>query len=249
MSKKLLFVKNISHEDPGILEELLREHGIPFTAVDLAIHENLPRISDFNALVVLGGPQSANDQTPHILKLISYIEDWLEQNKPFLGICLGMQLLVKACGGRVFASPNKEIGFLDPQGMPYEIELTKDGQKDPLLQELPKVLPVFQLHGETVELPAGINLLGMGRICKNQVVKKEKSVAYGFQCHFELTEAMLRIWQGKDSDLRNIPYEKLLREFTVIQQLYRAQARRIFQNFLEIADFTEFHNPKHLKAH
>ena len=151
IKKTILIVKNITHEGPGLLETVLVKHGIDATYVDLAKGKLFPDPRDYSALVVLGGPQSANDETPSMLLEMRQIERALHVGVPYLGICLGMQTLVKAGGGKVVQSRVKERGFSDNEGEEYRIELTGSGKNDPLFAGLDTSFPVFQLHGETVE--------------------------------------------------------------------------------------------------
>ena len=113
------------------------------------------------------------------------------------GICLGLQTLVKAAGGRIIKSPVRETGFLDPEGSHFTTELTAAGKQDPLFEGLDHSFKVFHLHGETVELTDSITLLSTGKFCRNQIVRVGKN-AYGIQCHFELTPEMLETWMNED---------------------------------------------------
>ena len=124
MKKTILIVKNITHEGPGLLENVLFEYGIASNCVELAAGAVMPDPINYSALVILGGPQSANDETPVMQHQLKQIERALHAEIPYLGICLGMQILVKAGGGKVKKCTVKEIGFLDMEGHPYRIELT-----------------------------------------------------------------------------------------------------------------------------
>ncbi|HHE07913.1 MAG TPA: type 1 glutamine amidotransferase, partial [Chlorobaculum parvum] len=124
MNNKLLIVQNISHEGPGILGDLLKEHEIRFELCDLSKGEAVPDPARFSGMVVLGGPQSANDPTPQITGELTLIGKALDAGVPYLGICLGLQLLVKARGGSVVKCPQQEIGFREPNGEPFMLELT-----------------------------------------------------------------------------------------------------------------------------
>ncbi|NTW54440.1 MAG: type 1 glutamine amidotransferase [Chlorobaculum sp.] len=233
MTNKLLIVQNISHEGPGILEELLNEHEIAFERYDLSKGELLPNPSSYAGMVVLGGPQSANDASAEITGELKTIRQALDAGVPYLGICLGLQLLVKAAGGGVVRCGQKEIGFREPDDEPFMVELTGEGRRDALFCGMPERLRVFQLHGETVTLTESMALLATGRGCRNQIVRVGCN-AWGLQCHFEMTPAMFESWIGIDHDLKTMEREELLREFDDISKEYAETGRAILRNFLEI---------------
>lgn len=233
MNGTLLIVQNISHEGPGILEELLNEYEIAFEQYDLSKGESLPDPSTCAGMVVLGGPQSANDANAQITGELKAIRAALNAGVPYLGICLGLQLLVKAAGGEVVRCHRKEIGFREPDGEPFMAELTETGRTDALFRGMPEQLRVFQLHGETVELAEGMALLATGRGCKHQVVRVGNN-AWGLQCHFEMTPAMFESWLGIDADLRTMNREELLAEFEAISAGYAETGRAILLNFLAV---------------
>jgi GMP synthase (glutamine-hydrolysing) len=233
MTGKLLIIQNISHEGPGILEDLLAEHAIGFELCDLSKGGTAPDLAGFAGLVVLGGPQSANDETAQITGELALIEKALDAGVPYLGICLGLQLLVKARGGSVEKCHQKEIGFREPDGEPFMVELTDEGKRDALFRGMPERLRVFQLHGETVEPAESMTLLATGRGCTHQVVRVGHN-AWGLQCHFEMTPAMFESWLGIDADLKAMNREKLLAEFEAISAEYAEIGRSILLNFLAV---------------
>ena len=232
---KLLIVKNISREGPGLLEETLKETNLSATIIDLENGDTLPSPLEYKAMVVLGGPDSANDTTPKMTQELAQIKAALDAKLPYLGICLGMQALVRAASGTVVKAPQKEVGFLDPEGKQNTVELTGAGKSDPLLAGLAMSLPVFHLHGETVELTDSMQLLGTGKYYKNQIIRVANN-AYGIQSHFELTEQMLRLWASEDPDLQPIGEDKLLSTYREIESSYTQVGRTLLTNFLRIAN-------------
>jgi len=235
MKKTLLIVKNITHEGPGLLEASLQDHDIASHCADLSAGEPFPDPGNYRAIVVLGGPQSANDETPAMQLQLRQIRIALKEKIPFFGICLGMQSLVKAGGGRVVKCAEKEIGFIAPDGQPYRMELTVTGSEDPLFAGLGKSFPVFQLHGETVELAStDMKLLGSGSFCPIQAVKVGNS-AYGLQCHFEVTRAMFSEWTGIDDNLRIMDRTLLMEQFDAIRKEYTETGMKLMNNFLRIS--------------
>lgn len=236
MEKEILIVKNTTEEGPGLLEELLIGQGIVYRVADLQQGQLFPSVERFKAIVVLGGPDSANDENVKMKGELARIQQVLAAGIPYLGICLGLQTLVKAAGGQVVKSPTKEVGFLDPEGNPYTVELTEEGKIDQLFRGLEPVLPVFHLHGETVELNEQCILLAVGKHCTNQVVRVGTN-AYGIQSHFELTPEMFEIWITEDPDLLKLDKQALREHFATVQMKYLQVGRQLFLNFLEIAGF------------
>jgi GMP synthase-like glutamine amidotransferase len=236
MKKEILIIKNSTSEGPALLEELLIERNIAYQMVDLDQGELFPEVNDFGAVVVLGGPDSANDQNEKMMLELLRIRQVLTAQIPYLGICLGLQTLVKAAGGKVIKSPVKEVGFKAPDGTFFTVELTERGKGDPLFKGLKSTLNVFHLHGETVELTKDMILLGKGKFCPNQVVKIGDN-AYGIQCHFELTPDMFEAWITEDPDLLQLDTQSLRADFNSMKTQYRDTGRQLFANFLAIAGY------------
>ncbi|NTW56560.1 MAG: type 1 glutamine amidotransferase [Chlorobiaceae bacterium] len=235
MLHPILIVRNITREGPGLLETMLNRYGIGTEQVDLTKGDAFPDPRGFKAVVVLGGPSSANDETPAMLEELRQISTVIEKEIPYLGICLGLQTLVKASGGKVVKSPFREIGFYGPDGEPFRVDLTEAGMKDPLFAGLGRSFRVFQLHGETVEPFTGnTEILGIGQCCPMQAVRTG-SRAYGLQCHFELTPELFESWLPVDDDLKTMDHAMLLSQFEEIREEYTQTGLRLMENFLRIA--------------
>ena len=235
-TKEILIVQNISREGSGLLGEIIAETGIRSKVIDLSLGERLPPAEGFAAVVVLGGPDSANDKSAKMLNELDFIREILSSDIPYLGICLGLQTLVKAAGGEVVKSPAKEIGFRDASGHLFRISLTKDGRKDPLFKGIDDFFNVFHLHGETVVLTKKMKLMATGNPCLNQIIKIGSS-AYGIQCHFELTSAMLERWINEDPDLKLADRNELQNDFQAMSEQYLQTGNILFRNFLGICGF------------
>lgn len=236
MEKELLIIKNITRENPGLIEDIIKEYKIKYTVVDLCHVQNYQTIESIGAVVVLGGPDSANDGTKKMKNELTLIRKVLEANIPYLGICLGLQTLVKAAGGQVVKSKVKEVGFRDHNGNLFSVELTDEGKTDPLFSGLDHSFNVFQLHGETIILAENMKLLGAGKFCRNQIVKTG-TYSYGIQCHFELTRELLETWINEDPDLQKLDRGRLRSDFEAIKYKYILAGRQLFQNFLRISGF------------
>ncbi|MBI2654432.1 type 1 glutamine amidotransferase [Candidatus Woesearchaeota archaeon] len=231
--KKVLIVKNIDREGPGFIEAILKENDIPYDIFDLSKGQIFPDPTDYMSLIVLGGPDSANDSTLKMKNEIRRIREAVNFGLPYLGICLGAQTLVKAMGGEVHKNFIKEIGWRDPEGNYFEMELTDEGKNDQIFKGIKSPMRIFHLHGETVKLGHGMSLLATGKYCKNQVIKVGGS-AYGFQGHLELTGSLLDEWILKDPDLKSVNADSLREDFNNIKEEYGRNRKKILTNFLEL---------------
>ncbi len=144
--------------------------------------------------VIFGGPMSANDTDDFVKQEIDWIGIALEEEKPFLGICLGAQMLVKHLGCEVAEHKHgkAEIGY-------YPIEPTPEGRH---LLSWPG--HVYQWHREGFELPRGAKLLATGDTYENQAFVFGKN-AYGIQFHPEVNLAMMHKWTVRGAARFQLP--------------------------------------------
>lgn len=235
MKKYVLIIKNITHENPGLISEVLNQYKIKYDVIDLSQNVEFPEIEKYGMILILGGPNSANDKSEKILRELDFIKLALKNNIPMFGICLGLQLLVKASGGAVHKCPTEEIGFKFNDKW-FTINLTDAGKTDAIFNNIKDNFIVFQLHGETVGLIERINLLGTGEFCKNQIIKVG-TYNYGFQFHFEVTEDLLEDWISTAPKLMSIDTNQLLMNFNQIKKDYLERGKNIFRNYLKIIRF------------
>ena len=87
---RVLIVQNSESEGPGLLELVLKKNRITYKTVDLGRDAEIPNFSDYSAVIVLGGPDSANDRAEKILGELKKTKEAIDAGIPFLGICLGM---------------------------------------------------------------------------------------------------------------------------------------------------------------
>ena len=234
MARPILILRNIPRENPGIIEILLKERSIEYQIVDFTGSAVIEPVGNYSALIVLGGPDSANDPTPKMQNELSLINKAVEAHLPYLGICLGLQTLVRAMGGTVIKCKTDETGFRDEKDDLFRVKLTEAGKADPLFRNLSDDFTVFHLHGETVELTPEMTVLATGNLCRNQIVKIGET-AYGIQSHFELTDDLLETWIIEDEDLRKLDARQLRSDFAAIRKNYQNTSRQLFSNFLAIA--------------
>ncbi len=236
--KPLVIIQNIEREGPGLILDLLVKQRLSFTIISAEQYTDYPALAEVSGVIVLGGPDSANDTTPKIQNELAYIQEVLHKGMPFLGICLGMQLLVKAVGGEVVPCPQKELGFRSRKGSLYRVQLTARGQTTPLFDRLPHTFPIFHLHGETVVPPPEVDVLGTGNQCPIQLIQWGAR-AYGIQGHLELTETMLQRWLTEDPDLQQLSTSKLIKDFKTYKTLFRQAGYQLFHNFITMVQHHE----------
>jgi GMP synthase (glutamine-hydrolysing) len=181
--------QHIDCEGPGSLLDVLKSKQIRLEIVKPFKGEPVPEnLGD--GLIVLGGPMGVYEESqfPWMTAELNAIRECLDSSLPVLGICLGSQMLAHAAGGRVYKGPSQEVGW-------YPITLTEQGHLDPLLLGLPLEFNAFHWHGDTFTLPAQAFLLAGSAAYPHQIFKVGTN-AYGFQCHLEVTEDMVKSWMA-----------------------------------------------------
>ncbi|MCC5661371.1 type 1 glutamine amidotransferase [Nostoc sp. XA010] len=195
----ILAVQNFSLTPPGVLGECVKERGSNLDILLPAEGDELPDNStDFDGLIILGGPMHANDTThPLIQGMIGLIHQFYADQKPILGVCLGAQVIAKAFGANVYKHHEFEIGFTRVFST-YPI--TKE---DLLLRRCPETIYMMQWHFDTFDLPQEATLLMSGDVCRHQAYRIGNNI-YGFQFHLEVTKQILQNWiETKDKSIEN----------------------------------------------
>ena len=190
----VLVIQNTLLEGTGVLGELLSSDGFKIVQM-LAKNEKLPK-NDYAILVVLGAPQSVNDNLSYLKDEERLIQDFVSQEKPVLGICLGSQLIAKAFGAKVYRAEKKEIGFYH--------DLVIDNSNSKLFSGFENPFTVFHWHGETFDLPKNaVRLAHSNNI--NQAFQLDSAI--GLQFHLEVDSKMINLWLDKTHEkFEKIPY-------------------------------------------
>jgi len=193
---EILVIQNTKIEGIGLLGELLKKDGFGIKTV-LAKNEYIPDIKP-DAIIILGAPESANDDLPYLKKELELIRDAVKKNIPLLGICLGSQLIAKAFGARVYKGPKKEIGFYN------DIEF-ENIEKSKIFRGMASPALVFHWHGDTFDLPENAIRLAHSKDYQNQAIKIGSAI--GVQFHLEVDEPTVKLWIEKSRyELDNTPY-------------------------------------------
>jgi GMP synthase-like glutamine amidotransferase len=183
----VLVLQHIACEPPGVFEDVLRDRGADLHRVELDEGEPLPDWRAFDAVVAMGGPMSANDDEalPWLTAEKQLIAEAVQADKPFWGVCLGVQLLAASLGARVYPGAVPEVGI-------RPVALTLDGLTDPVFAGLPHEVLTLQWHGDTFDLPHRAVRLAGSPAYPNQAFRVRR--AYGVQFHLEVSAEMAREW-------------------------------------------------------
>jgi GMP synthase-like glutamine amidotransferase len=180
--KRVLVVQNAICEHLGTLQSMFELDGFAISSISADGH--IPSKIDGNdVLVVLGGPASVYEDHGYLREEERLIRDAMAKNIPTLGICLGSQLVAKACDARVHRGPRKEIGW-------YTVELTDSGLE--FFKGPERKITVFQWHGDTYDLPSGAAVLATSSLYPVQAFKVGNAI--GIQFHLEVSRDMVMEW-------------------------------------------------------
>ena len=218
----VLLVQNTRIEGSGFLGELLKEDGFTVCSIK-AKNEEIPE-KENSLVIILGAPESANDNLPYLLEEQKLIKKSVEKNIPVLGICLGSQLIAKTFGGRVYSGPKKEIGFYH--------DLVSEGNSN-LFSGFSNPFTVFHWHGDTFDLPEGATRLVRSKDYQNQAFQFKSAV--GVQFHMEVNEEMVKLWLDKTGEnLEKISYidpQKILDDIDENISIVNSNMKNFYNNF------------------
>ncbi len=189
----IIVLQHIKIEDPGYLKDLMLADGFNLTTVELDEGEKIPNdLSNFDAMFCMGGPMDTwmEKEYPWLIDEKKAIKKFVvDLKKPYLGFCLGCQLLGEIIGGKVVKSNNPEIGMLD-------INFTENKNSDPLFSKFPKNITSLQWHSYEVqglEDKNAVTLLASSSETKYQIFKYQNH-AYGIQFHIEVKDTTVNEW-------------------------------------------------------
>jgi GMP synthase (glutamine-hydrolysing) len=186
----VLIVLHQEHSHPGRVGLRLAARGHPLDIRRPRFGDPLPEtLAGHAGAVIFGGPMSANDADDYIKRETDWIGTALAEEAPFLGLCLGAQMLARKLGATVKGHPDghSEVGF-------FPLRVTEAGRK---LVDWPDV--VHHFHREGFDLPSGATLLAEGESFPNQAFSYGRN-AFGLQFHVELTLAMVHRWTSRIKD-------------------------------------------------
>ncbi len=233
---KILVFQHIAVEHPGSFREVIAANGHTMRQVELDEGEAIPPLEDYDVLLVMGGPMDVWQEANHpwLAAEKAAIREWVSAGRPYLGMCLGEQLLAAAMGG--------DVGLMKA---PPEVGMSAVRQlgTDPIFAGLPNPCACFQWHGaEVTKLPRGARLLATSEGCEVQGFAIGQH-AYGLQFHLELTEATVAEWGALPEYAAALEAIKgagamdwLQAEVDANLATLQVIARRMLSNFLGIAE-------------
>ena len=237
---KIISLQHIAIEDPGTFKDFLLADGHELTTIQLDEGENIPsNLDEFDAMLCMGGPMDTfmEDEFNWLVGEKKAIGEYvLNLKKPFLGFCLGCQLLGEVLGGEVVQSNPPEIGVLD-------IDVSDQAIADPVFNFLPNKIKALQWHSYEVqglESNPNINIIGSSPTTKYQIFGYNNH-AYGIQFHLEIRKSTVDDWAAvpeyKNALEQSLGQEALphmKKEVNEEIDNMMAQCNQLYQNFISI---------------
>ena len=237
---KIISLQHIAIEDPGTFKDFLLADGHKLTTIQLDEGENIPsNLDEFDAMLCMGGPMDTfmEDEFNWLVGEKKAIGEYvLNLKKPFLGFCLGCQLLGEVLGGKVVQSNPPEIGVLD-------INVSDQAITDPVFNFLPNKIKALQWHSYEVqglESNPNINIIGSSPTTKYQIFGYNNH-AYGIQFHLEIRKSTVDDWAAvpeyKNALEQSLGQEALphmKKEVNEEIDNMMAQCNQLYQNFISI---------------
>jgi len=233
----VLVCQHIACEPPGVLEDVMRDRGWRLTRAELDEGDELPEPGAFDAVVVMGGPVGAYEESayPWLTAERRLLRAAVNDGTPVFGVCLGAQVLAASMGARVYPGPEPEVGVL-------EVTLTAAGQQDPIAGALPRSFLTLQWHSDTFDLPPRAVRLASSPAYPNQAFRIG-ATAYAVQFHLEVTDAMAEEWgrvPAYAAALETVrgpgALNRLLNEFAEHSEEMRWRARALFERWATLAE-------------
>ena len=190
---EIIVLQHIKIEDPGYIKDLMLADGVKLTTIELDEGDEIPDdLSKFDAMFCMGGPMDTymEKEYPWLIEEKKRIKEFVvDLKKPYLGFCLGCQLLGEVLGGKVVKSKPAEIGIMD-------INFSNEKKNDILFSSFPENIKSLQWHSYEVDgldTNKDITILASSPITKYQIFKYQNH-AYGIQFHIEIKDTTVNEW-------------------------------------------------------
>jgi len=234
---EVIVLQHIKIEDPGYIKDLMIADGVKLTTIELDEGDRIPNdITKFDAMFCMGGPMDTwmEKDYPWLIDEKKRIKEFVvDLKKPYLGFCLGCQLLGEVIGGRVVKSNNSEIGMLN-------IDFSENKKNDLLFSKFPEKITSLQWHSYEVrnlESNKNVTLLASSPETKYQIFKYQNH-AYGIQFHIEVKDTTVNDWgcvpeykSALEKQLGKGALEKFDKEAQNNMQNMNSYSKILYENF------------------
>ena len=190
---EVIVLQHIKIEDPGYIKDLMIKDGVNLTTIELDEGEKIPNdLNKFDAMFCMGGPMDTymEDHYPWLIDEKKKIKEFVVTlKKPYLGFCLGCQLLGEAVGGNIVKSNPSEIGIMD-------VNFTAEKNNDGLFSTFPNKIKSLQWHSyevDNLQSNKDVVILASSPVTKYQIFKYQNH-AYGIQFHIEIKDTTVNEW-------------------------------------------------------
>ena len=200
---RLHYIQHVNFETPANILKWASSRSVDVSYTRMYESEIFPDLSQFDILVVMGGPMSVKDESefPWLKNEKRFIKNCMDQNTKILGICLGAQMIADVLGAAVSKNEHKEIGWFD-------VEKTSDSAVSKMF---PDKFKAFHWHGERFGIPAGAVKLFRSEACDNQGFAYGNSVALQF--HIESNDnSIVSMLENCASDIEVSRYVQTIDE-------------------------------------
>ena len=234
---EVIVLQHIKIEDPGYIKDLMIADGVKLTTVELDEGDHIPDdIAKFDAMFCMGGPMDTWMEKDYqwLIDEKKRIKEFVvDLKKPYLGFCLGCQLLGEVIGGRVVESNNSEIGMLN-------IDFSENKKNDLLFSKFPEKITSLQWHSYEVrnlESNKNVTLIASSSETKYQIFKYQNH-AYGIQFHIEVKDTTVNDWgcvpeykSALEKQLGKGALEKFDKEAQNNMQNMNSYSKILYENF------------------
>jgi GMP synthase-like glutamine amidotransferase len=237
MTRRVLLLQHMDDDSPGRFGDFLRSDGFTIDCVKVHRGEPFPALASYDFMYVLGGAMDVWQEREHpwLVSEKAAIREWVAKcAKPFLGVCLGHQLLAEALGGEVGLAEKDEIGV-------FNISLT-DAAGHAIAADLPVSIQVTQWHhAEVKTLPQGATVFASSARTPVQAMTIG-NCALGLQFHAEWQNDFIASWQSLPSYVHAMEkalgpgaHARLMADAAAIMPAYHLFARKLYDNLLRMA--------------
>ena len=235
---RVLVFQHVAVEHPGVFRDFLKADGIAWDPVELDEGQPIPDLRAYDALWVMGGPMDVWDveENPWLIPEKRAIRTWVRDlKKPFLGVCLGHQLLADAMGGTCGPQQPPEVGIL-------EVSLTEEGKRDSVFGRQPATARALQWHGVRVaQPPEDTIVLASSAACRVQAMRVG-ACAWSTQYHVELEDSTIPSWgcipkyaEALEKVQGQGALQRLMDDAKPLMPTFKDCAKRLYEDFMRTA--------------